>query len=742
MPLFILSAVIFLSLAFIYSKWIQRSYEINASILIKDEKKGIDESQMLEALDIFRGKKIVENEIEVLRSRKFIKQVVNSLGLYVQVKRKEKYRTVDLYSEAPVKVLFRDPAQMKPAEKIHFAFDEKAGSVRFGDSSYALNSWVRTKWGEAIFFRNNSNGYLPSNGEIYYVLVSPKMIEQELLSRLEVITGNKLASLVELRIKDTDPKRGEDILNELMHFYTQAEVDDKNRLAGNMLSSVEARLRYTAGQLDSVESAIQNYRTSAGVIDISEQSRLYLENVGQNERMVQELNTKLAVLDAVERYIQASTDQTAGTSALMVDDPTLSQMLTQLNDAQQQYAKLRITTGENSPIIMNVKEQINKLKPSILGIVKSQRTNLEIGRQNLMSSGTRYSSMLRTIPGKEKQLLEISRQQSIKNQIYSYLLERREEAALSYAAAKADSRIIDVAESSIYPVSPKMRYIYLGALLFSAFAVILLVSLREGMNKKILFRKEIEQLSDIPVGTELFHSGRKKFLVYNDKEKSAVIEQIRSLRNAIAFGEKNVNHKVFYISSYTRKEGKSYVAANLACSLAATGKRTLLIDMDVDTLGNSKAFGLDVEKGFTNYLKEEGVRLDEIVHKLPDAYGLRFIPAGTMTEGGIELTSQHQLENLLRTAREQFDYVVVCSAPVSSNANMELIGQMCDMRLLIVRHGVTPKYGNTLLEAAAQSGNTLNSLIIFNGVRSRGVAGRTYGYGGHYGFGYDLKVAR
>ena len=738
LPLAVLIVSICLLLAFLYSRIAVKSYEITATVLIQDQKKGMDESKMLEALDVFKGTKIVENEIEVLRSRALVKQVVKNLGLYAEVTEHQQFREVPVYGNAPFYVRVKDPDKMQLAESIAFRYDSTQRKITIADKAYPLNQWVNTPWGELSFITNN-NYQVPAYDHTYTLsLTGVKPVEERLLKSLEVNTLNKLASLVTLKLKDSDKKRGEDILNELLTLYTRAEVESKNILAGDILASVENRLRFVVGQLDSVESAIQRFRSDEGVIDIGAQGRLYLENVGQYDRQLQDVSIRLAVLDEVDRYISSrNSAATVMPSALGVDDPSLSQMLGKLNDAQLEYEKLKTTTAENSPLLVGVKDQIERIRPAIKDMVDNQRRNLQITRDNLNRTSTRYSSMLSSIPLKEKKLVEISRQQSIKNEIYSYLLQRREEAALSYATAKPDSKVVDRAEASIKHVSPKMSIIYLAAMIIGALLTILYVAVREGFSKKVLFRKEIEDISPIPIVGELIHVKHPEPVIYQDKEKSFAVEQFRALRNTLTVGTGKEQNKVLFVTSAFKNEGKSFVSLNLALSLASIGKKSVLSDMDVYHHKVTRHVDMDGKAGLSDFVKyNAGVQ--NIIHASSLNPLLYVIPIGTAKQSGLELGATAAFDTLFEKLRSQFDQVVINSGAFTINANSQAVSNYADASLFIIRHGKTTKSGLVLLSNEGLN-NLKNPCFVFNDVKKRGWVSGGYGFG--YGYGYEIKPA-
>lgn len=734
-PLYFLLIILFLAIAYAYGKFTIPVYEAYSSVVIKDESKGLNESDMLQDLNLFRGKKLVENEIEILKSHSFISDVVNNLGLYADVMEETKFRQMPAYLTTPIKVRFKDPTRIKKAEKIPFVFNREDRSVTIGKDNFPINQWVATKWGEISFVPNYKYNGDTVTRSLYFTIYPVQPVQASLMNRLKVVPASKLATVINISIKDQVPDRAEDILNELVKVYTEAEIEDKNQRAANTVAMVENRIRSVAGQLDSVENEIQRYRTNTGVIDISAQGRQYLDNVGQYDRQLEQIKNQIAVLDEVEKFIVQKEASSSGIvpSAVGVNDPSLNQMLDKLNDTQLEYEKLKRTTGENSPILISLREEINSLKPGILENVRNQKISLNISRNSFASTGSRYSAMLSTIPQKEKQLIEISRQQAIKNQLYAFLLEKREEAALSFTSTnKGDTRIIDKAYSSVMPVSPNKFVLYLAALVFALGAGIVWVSLKEGLNKKILFRSELEKLSSIPVLGEIsYDSSKDPYLVRNDAA-SHITGQLKSLRNQLFFGANNNQYKKLIITSANRGEGKAYLSSNLAVSLAMTNARVVLIDLDFYTHEISTLYNLENAKGIVDYFSE-AVPLPALLHADKVTKGLTILPVGASNEGNAEWLVSDKLENLINELSASYDYIVIVGPAFSDDVNIQAISHIADASLFVIRQGVTSKANLTMLLYNGHMEALKNPAYVFNAVKGRGWGVKMFGNGFGYG---------
>ncbi|MEO7049268.1 MAG: polysaccharide biosynthesis tyrosine autokinase, partial [Ferruginibacter sp.] len=611
------------------------------------------------------------------------------------------------------------------------------------NKKYKLNEWANSPWGAIRFSNNPLFHTYYSAKQFFFTLVNVKKVVNDLTDQFDVTTSGKLSSVINLKLKDAVPERGEAIVNDIIAVYNKVSITDKNQLAANTLDFVDKRLKNMGMQLDSVEIGIQQFRTSKDVVDISAQSKQYLENVGESDQKASDLNVQLAVLDQVQAYVESKNNQ-AGIvpSTFGISDKLLSQLLEKLYDSEIQYERLKKTTAENNPILISLRNEIDKIKPNLLENIKSQRTSLVAARDNLNETSNKYASALRTIPLKERQLVEISRQQAIKNSIYSFLLQKREETALSLNSTVPDSRLIDKAESSYLPVSPKRALIYGSAIVGALLLGILFIALKEMANNKILFRNEIESLTMIPVLGELVYDKSKTRIVIKRGEKSLIAEQFRFLRGTLSkIG--TLKAKRIMVTSSIPGEGKSFVAANLAASIALAGKKVVLVDLDLHKPGIHSIFKLPNEIGVSNFLSGQILDPKEITLKTQENDFFYIIPAGPVPIDPSELLLNGKLKLLINHLETLFDVIIFDSAPALAITDAYVIGSRCHANLYIVRHAYTPKIHVQLLDENTGLYKMKNIGIVFNGVKKRGIGkygyGFGYGYNFDYGYGYPEK---
>lgn len=736
-PLFIVMIVLGVAFAYVYIRYKVPIYEANASILIKDERKGADESKAIEAINLFRTNKLVENEIELIRSRKLLKNVVRNLRLYAPVYEEGQVNVVPAFLKTPVELEVMNPDSLVEAEKIYFSFDKTKQVVNVEGKDYPLNKWEKSPWGTIRFIPNSSYRSYVNDKPMYFSLVALKAVIDYLDKQLTITPSSKQSTVITIRVKDPEPVRGKLVLNELIKQYDMESVTDKNELALNTLEFVDKELAKMQRELDSMNRGIEQFRTSNNVVDIGSQGQQYLAGTGTNDAKVSEIDVQLSVLREVEGYVRGKGANTGIVpSTLGINDPLLGSLLSKLYDAETQYKRLISTTGENHPMAKSLREQIDNLRPSIMENINSQKRNLQASRSDLASSVGKYSSLLRSMPEKERQYLEISRERATKEANYQALLQKKAETELSLNATVADSRVVDEAESTAEPVSPNKLFVYLASVLGGLGLAVLIIALKEGFNRTILFRSEIENFTSVPVIGEVVHDTSGQPIVISHDRKNFIAEQFRQIRTSLSYLGISSKKKKILITSSIPGEGKSFVSANLAISLALTDKKVVLLEVDLRKPKLSEIFGIDPSVvGISNFLIGEK-EADEIIKRTEANANLFIISAGPIPPNPSELILNGRIQELLAYLENAFDYIVIDTAPVSPVTDAYLLSQFCDATLYIVRHGYTPRIYLQLLDENNRVRGLKNLALIFNGVKARGIG--KGGYGNGYGYGYGV----
>lgn len=735
----LLLSFVFLALtgAYIYLRFTPKVYAAFASVLIKDDRRGSDDSQTLNSAGFFESKKNIDNEIRVLQSRSLMEEVVKRLSLYAPLSQKGKVKTGDAYEISPIKVEAQNPDSLKETINVDFSYNKSDSFVRVGKDKYPLNELVNTPYGTLRFSANRN--YIPSletERQLSFSLYKPNKVAVELSQNFNVSGG--ISALVDLSYKDIIPQRAVDILNNLVDVYEKQSIEDKNNLSKNALTFINEQLAIVGKDIDSIDKKIQTYRSGAGAVSMGEQSSVLIQGAAAIDQKLGELNNQSAVLNQIEKYATNRANENQGSalvpSTFGITDPTLTTLTSQLYTQQQEYDKLKKTVGERNPKLLALEDQINKLKPDILNNIRSQQASIDAARRSLNTTNSGFNSKLLTVPAKERNLIDISRQQQAKNNLYQLLVQKKQDAELALASVASSSRVIDTAMAGKDPVSPKMKMIYLLALVTGAGLFVAAIIIKDLLTGKIMYRNEIEKMTSIPVIGEIAYEKTDSPLVIAKGTRSFIAEAFRKLRISLSFLGIDTRHKKLLITSSISGEGKSFVAANLAVSLSLTGKKVVLIDLDLNNPSISKILNVNYEDGVTEFLSGEK-EPEDIINKIETHESLYFISAGSLPENPTELLANGKIKLLIDYVDDKFDIVIIDTSPSALVTDAFILSEFCDATLFVIRHNYTPKRLISRIDESNQINTIHNPAIVFNGLKARGVFKNNYGYGYDYVYG-------
>lgn len=736
---FFIALAVALGMAFLYLQYTVPIYKVTASMLIKDEKKGMTGgNEMMKELDLFNGSKIVENEMEVLKSRALMEKVVDDLNLTVTYYKEGNLRDSELFNQSPVSVnytqlqapAYKDAMYIRTLDAQHYELLDKDQN-RIG--KYLYTQPVNSNYGRFRVFRTSAKS---ASGQLIKVRFARREnLVGSNIGQLQIDLLNQKSTVLQMNMETPVPEKGRAILAKLLDAYTYSALEDKNLEASNTLRFIEDRLKLITGELVIVEKDVETYKTSQGITDLSTEANLFLEKVKENDTKLNEVDIQLRVLEGVERYLQSGQGPVAP-ATLMVTDPILTSFIEKLSELELQKEKIARTVQPGNPFLETLNTQIANTKQAVRESVNNQKNGLIITRTSLQGLNNRFESSISRIPRKEREFVTIQRQQNIKENLYLLLLQKREETALSYASTVTDSRIVDRPYSTPGPIKPNSRLIYLIALLVGIVVPAAVINIRELLNDRVQSRKEIEAATGIAIFGEVSLKGKElKENVLDPQSRSFITEQFRILRTNLQYI--NTNHpvnkgKILLFTSSTSGEGKSFVTLNLAISIAALGKRVALLELDLRKPKITKYLGLTRDKGMSNYLAGAMDYVD--IAQPTGIENLFLVSCGPIPPNPAELLSNGKIETLLAGYRDIFDFILIDTPPVGLVTDALVLSPHVDACFYVVRHEVTVKRDLALL-ADLKKYNKFKSLnVVFNGVNYRNSQEYRYGYG--YGYKY------
>lgn len=735
-PLFVITIGIGLAISWFYLRSQTRIYVATSKVLLKDPQKNGGDTKVLDALNIFSEKKIVENEVIVLRSSSIMEEVVKSLDLYAIVYNQGKVRVEELYKEnSPVWFRAIKKDSIEGGGKYHFSVDWKNNTVKLNQQVVPFDSTINFGGTTYRVIPNREYNSTLTGKDYYVIFNSCTGAAGALIGDLKASPNSSTSTVIEVGLETPVPQKGIDVLNKVFEVYNADAILEKNQIAAKTLNFIEDRLNRVIGQLDSVEKNIQTFKTKEGVYNLGDQASLYLNNVQGLDKQNSGVDIQLAVLNDVQNYVNTK-GKKPGTvpSQLMISDPTLAGLLQKLYESEFQLDKAQAINGEKSDAVILATDAVNRIKNDIRENLGTIRTNLMEVKRSVNTDLSLNNGLLSSIPQKERGLLEISRQQVIKNNIYTYLLQKREETAISSAGTTPDLRVLEKA-SAYGPIKPVAKTFYLTGILIGLLIAVFYVLIREQFNRKILFRSEIEEKTKVPVLAEIIQTNTKDAIAISEGKRTIIAEQFRSLRTNLAFMGLNEKQKTLLVTSSISGEGKSFIALNLAMSITLTGKKVALMEMDLRKPKLSKYLGIKRDPGITNYLINKA-EIEEII-KVTEYPNLFVISAGPIPPNPTELVGGPKFAEMMELLKERFDYIIIDSAPIGPVTDSQLLASYADTTIYVVRHALTPKVFLRMIDDLYQQHKFNNMAIVFNGLRQRGFSFLSYGYGyASYGYGY------
>jgi tyrosine-protein kinase Etk/Wzc len=734
-PLFIAGLVLTFSAAYLYLQIANPVYEVKASLMVKDDEKNPDEKSVLYELDLTDSHKAAENEIEVLQSRTLVNKVIKDLQLWTTYTSKNGLSKQDLYTSSPVKFVMLNADSTTSIDKVNLTIkikDKNSFELKTADGNFktfAFNSTLKNNFGLwKLVPTSTIENY--KGDQVNIALTDLRKTADNYQKAIVIELLDKKTPVIGLSIKDQVPERGEDVLNDLIKVYNNAAIAEKNRLTQSTLDFIDQRLASLTGEVSSAEKSVEAFRSTRGLTDISSQSQIYLQNFQSNDDQLNQINVKLKIVDDIEKYVNSPNGQGNVPATFGIDDPLLRKLLEKLADEQTQHSSLAATVPENNPAFIALNRQIAATRAAIKENVGNIKSSLLTTRQQLETYNAKFESTIKNLPHQEREYIDIKRQESIKENLYNYLLQKKEELSLSYAATKADARIVDNAYAGA-PLWPKKSIVFAVAFLLGLTLPAGFIYSRRLVGDKITTLTEIETRVAAPVIAELSYVKTRDALVLDNKKNFMIAEQFRMLRTNLATQSDKKSGRIILITSSIANEGKSFTTSNLAMALALSGRKAILLEMDLRRPKISRSFGLkERSTGMSDFLTNSA-QLPEIIQS--SGYeNLDIIGSGGLKEiSPAELFERKSLADIIQNLQGQYDDIIIDSSPVHLVTDAMILAKYADITLYVIRQGVTGKAELAFINNLDQRKKLNNMNIIFNGIqRAR------YGYGYKYDNSY------
>lgn len=743
---FLLSVLICGSIAWFYYARSPKVYFSQATVIIKDPSSKTTSAAGLDRYDNFINKVNVANEIRQFRSKALMREVVQRIQANVCYKYKDGLRNTELYRKSPVLVTFLDARPetymqitMTPVDKSKVKI-EWNGPDREHAYTAQLNDTLSLPTGRLFL---SSTDYLSESWFGVPITVSHlpvNAMSDYFRGMLGVQQEDEESSILTLAMKDGSPERAEDMLNTLITIYNENAINDKNQVAVNTANFINDRLIIIEKELGGVETDLESFKRANQIVDISSAAGRYMSESQKYNSSAIELETQLRLANYIKDYLTNPAKETELIPAnIGVTDVDIESQIDKYNAMRLRRDKLIVESSEQNPVVEELNNSLRSLRQSIIRAIDNVIVGLNVRIKDAQNYERRAQERVSAIPQKERQMLSIERQQKIKETLYLFLLNRREENALSQAMADNNANVIDAAEGIQSPIAPsRNRILLLGIFVGIAipgviFLMILFMDTRVHNRKDVQGVVGVPFLGEVPLDKRLQKNTKKERFVQEDEQSHVITEALRVLRTNMQFmSKKDQPIKVITFTSFNEGAGKTFIARNLTMSYVYAKKRVLMLDLDIRK-GTLSRFVLNKHHiGVTNYLADSTITIDDIIckgeiGKTPDIIG-----AGAIAPNPAELLMDERLDQLIAELRTRYDYIIVDNVPVGIIADASIANRIADITLFVVRAGKLDRRQLPDIEVLYREKKLNNMALVLNGIDPQ-----RWGYGyGRYGYGY------
>ena len=760
---FVISLGVCLGIATFYLLTTPSVYLRTASILIKDDSKGKSASADMESfadLGLFTSNTNVNNEMGTLSSRDVMHEVVTRLHLEMNYQSDGRFHKQTLYgSTLPVSV-----------NLVNFPNNESASvSLQLLAGGVELSSFTRN--GEEVGDDNPIKGtfndsiltpigtiwiapsatYADRMEELIYVTrQSVSAASADCSDRLTISQSDEKSNIIALSFKDVSTQRAEDVLNTLIAVYNENWVKDKNQIAVSTSMFINERLGVIEGELGNVDDDISSFKSEHLLPDVQAAASMYMAQANEAQAAIRGLNNQVYMARYIKGYLTNENNRFQLLPANSgIESASLTAQLTEYNNKLLERNSLVAHSSTKNPLVREMDKSLGDMRSALITSIDNQMVALRAQIRSLEAIGGQATSQIASNPKQSKYLLSVERQQKVKESLYLYLLQKREENELSQAFTAYNTRIITKPGGSMIPTAPVKKNILLAAFALGLLIPVVIIFMKENMNTVVRGRKDLENLTipfvgEIPLGFRK----RKNFsrqtqekecaVVVKEKSRNVINEAFRVVRTNLEFMQnKGSESHVIMITSANPNSGKTFISFNLATSLGIKGKRIIAIDLDLRKASLSQYAGRP-KKGISDYLAGDVKDIKDVIVKPSGDAKIELVPVGTIPPNPTELLFSERLEKLITDLRAEYDYIFIDCPPVEIVADAAIINKLVDMTLFIVRAGLLDRSMLPEIEKFYTDKKYKNMSLILNG--TDGGSGR-YGYKYGYKYGYHYGYA-
>ena len=768
-PWFVGSILLCLVGTFIYLQYQIPMYNIQSAVLIKEQ----DQTQQgnnqalstIQDLGMMTMTNNFDNELQILKSHTLVRKVVTDLGLYITHTEDRSWGyDIPLYRNEPIKIYmspdeaellesniiirmnYSSPKQIEAEVLYIHQGMEKSIKQVFKQFPAVLPTEIGV-----ITFDPDTTFHIKRPMKLTTHINNPNNSAASFRSNMRVEPISKTTTIAQINVVNTVRQRGIDFIYQLVKIYNQEANDEKNEVAQKTAEFIEERIAIIDKELGSTEDTLASFKQRSRLTDLQSDAQMALQETSRYEQQLTQNATQINLIQELSNYIHnpAYAEEVIPAN-VGIQDQSLSEVINQYNTLIVEKKRLLRTSSENNPAVVNLNSGIDAMRTTVQTTVNSVLRGLQIKEKNLEREARKHEGRISNAPNQEKEYLSIARQQEIKANLYTMLLQKREENAITLASTASNGRIIEIPMAGKAPISPKKKAYMMAAFMVGILIPVVFIYLKEKLQYQIENRNDVEKLTNIPILAELPKSeispSNKGSIVIHENKNNIMEEAFRTLRTNLLFMVE-ADKKVILITSSRPGEGKSFVSGNLAVSLAFLGKKVIIVGLDIRKSGLDRVFGLQNQlNGITNYLNNpDENKLSDLIISSDISPNLDILPRGIIPPNPTELIARPTLEKVMEELKNKYDIILLDTAPIAMVTDTNLISRVADIGLYICRSDYTPKaafeYINTWKESSnLKLATVINSIDLSKRKNSIHLNyGYKYGYGHQYGYGYHDK---
>lgn len=752
-PWFILSLVILCGLAHIYLRYSIPQYLVYSTILI-DTEDGPGASELAVFQDLGytdQGQSKIENEIQIIKSRSIMNEVVKKLNLNVQHFSEGNVIKTENYPEGVIKINFlaSDSLIYKKSKTFHIKIQSKTKFELANKSDekgkiHSFGKKIATELGDIILTPAAPNIENYIGNEIEIRVLPLLTVSENYRNKINISLVEKSPSVLRISMSDPVEEKARDLVNTLISTYNNITIANNKEVASKTASFINDRIALITSDLSAVDTDAAQFKASRGLgVDINSQAQRMAESTLQTSKEIASMNTELQIISGIRSTISSQgNNYRIIPGSLGFSDPAVNSIIERYNQLVLTRDRLLEGATEQNPNIINLDQQLSALKSSLLSSLGNLEQSTKIRLSSLQTQNEGYSSKIYSAPQQQQALNEIERQSSVKEQIYVYLLQKREEAEISSGVPSPNAKIIDPAiVTHSGSISPPRNVIYGGAVVMGLFIPFLFIYIGGLLNVKVQSREDLEKVLSTPIIGDIPRAKRRsKGGLISNNDRSPLAESFRILKTNLSFlmaGSSAEKGKVIFLTSTIAGEGKTFISANLAKILSGPTKRVVLLGADLRDPKLHELFTLPQKKntvGLTSYLTDSTIEPKDLIQSnLDKDMNFDLIPSGPIPPNPAELLESPKMRVLIDFLRANYDYIIVDTAPVHLVTDTLLISKFSDVVIYVVRSNYLDKRLLPVPESLYREKRLRNMAVLLNDTDYEG----GYGYG--YGYGYGKK---